>query len=135
MIDPACVQQIAERFVHYLETGHAEARLFSDDVFCDFTPPRWRIQASGLEAVLALRRCGHPGPGSVPRWRCDATPGGFVIEVEERWRQTGKDWYCRELMRATLRGESICELAVYCTGDWDADREAEHRANVTLLRA
>ena len=135
MNDPARVQRIAERFVRYLETGHAETGLFTDDVFCDFTLPRWRVQAGGLEPVLALRRQGHPGPGSVPRWRCDATAHGFVIEVEERWLQDGKDWYCRELIRATLRGESICELSVYCTGDWDAGRETEHRAQVTLLRA
>ena len=129
------VTRIAERFIRYLETGTPESGLFTPDLFCYFTPPRWRLQASGLEAVLALRRHGHPGPGRVARWRCDATPRGFVIEVEERWKQDGKDWYCREMMRADLRDDSICELAVYCTGDWDAAREAEHRSSVTLLRA
>lgn len=127
-------QTIAGRFVAYLETGVAAPGLFTDDVFCDFTLPRWRLQAAGIEAVLALRRSGHPSPGRVPRWRYDATERGFVVEVEERWREDGKDWYCREMMRADLRGDAICELSVYCTGDWDAAREAEHRAAVALLR-
>ena len=126
---------VAERFVRYLEKGTPESGLFTDDVFCDFTLPRWRLQARGIDAVLALRRSGHPSPGRVPRWRCDATAGGFVIEVEERWQQDGKAWYCRELMRAELRGDAIGGLSVYYTGDWDTEREAAHRASVALLRA
>jgi hypothetical protein len=29
--------------------------LFSRDVFCDFTPPKWRVQVQGAEGVVALR--------------------------------------------------------------------------------
>jgi hypothetical protein len=127
-------RNLAARFVEFLETGRAPAGLFTDDVFCDFTLPRWRVQAQGVGPVVALRRNGHPGPGEVPRWRCDPTPSGFVLEVEERWTQDDRDWYCRELFRADVRGSSIAALSVYCTGDWDAEREAEHRRAVTLLR-
>ena len=128
------IQTIAARFVRFLESGDPEDGLFTADVFCDFTPPRWRVQAHGRDAAVALRRGGHPSPGRVPRWRCDPTPSGFVIEFEERWQQDGRNWYCREMARAELRDDSICELSVYCTGDWDAAREAEHRAAVNLLR-
>jgi hypothetical protein len=124
----------AHLFVRFLETGDAPAGLFSDDVFCDLTLPRWRLQAEGRDAVVALRTTGHPGPSTVTRWRCDSTPNGFVIELEERWQQDGRDWYCREMARAELRGDAIGELSIYCTGDWDAAREAEHRASVQLLR-
>lgn len=127
-------REVAARFVRYLETGTPEPGLFADDVFVDFTMPRWRLQAEGRDAALALRRRGHPAPGSVPRWRFDPTPTGFVVEVEERWTDAGGDWYCREMMRADLRGASIRELSVYCTGDWDAGRQAEHRAQVRLAR-
>jgi hypothetical protein len=58
----------------------------------------------------------------------------FVIEMEERWQQDGQDRYCREMARADLRGDAICELSVYCTGDWDEARVAEHRAAVALQR-
>jgi hypothetical protein len=125
---------VAAQFVEFLETGRAAEGLFTDDVFCDFTMPRWRVQAQGLKDVLALRQHGHPGQGKVPAWRCEPTPTGLVIEVEERWTQDGKDWYCRELFLAQVRGESIAELSVYCTGDWDQARENEHANAVKLLR-
>lgn len=125
---------LAERFIHFLETGEVPDDLFTQDAFCDFTMPRWRLQAEGLEQVVGMRRQGHPGPSKVPRWRVDPTPDGFVLEVEERWSLDGKDWYCRELFRADVRGDSICALSVYCTGDWDTARELEHAAAVSLLR-
>jgi hypothetical protein len=124
----------AEELVAYLETGEPAPGLFAPDVFVDFTPPRWRMQAQGRDAALALRRSGHPSPGRVPRSRFDPTPTGFVLELEETWQDTGGSWYCRELFRADVGPEGITELAVYCTGDWDAARVAEHAREVTLIR-
>jgi hypothetical protein len=126
--------RISAQFIQFLETGQAAQGLFTEDIFCDFTLPRWRLQAAGLKDVIALRLYGHPGPGSVPKWRCEATASGLVMEVEERWSQDGKDWYCREMFWARVRGESIAELSVYCTGDWDVAREEEHARAVKLLR-
>ena len=63
-----------------------------------------------------------------------APPEGFVLEFEERWQDGTDDWYAREMLAATLRGESICALSVYCTGDWSSKRQAEHAAAVHLLR-
>ncbi|MCP5249269.1 MAG: hypothetical protein H6942_12175 [Candidatus Accumulibacter sp.] len=125
---------VAVRFIEFLETGKADPTLFTEDAFLDFTLPRWRMQAQGPAQLIGARLAGHPTTGTVPRWRCDPTPTGFVLEVEERWTQDGKDWYCRELFRADVQGQSISELSVYCTGDWDADREAEHRQAVKLIR-
>ena len=131
---PEAARSMALQLIHFLETGDAPPGLFTDDVFCDFTLPLWRLQAQGLEPVVALRRQGHPGPSRVPRWRCDPTPTGLLLEVEERWEQAGESWYCRELIRADVAGESITEIAVYCTGDWNAARQAEHQQAVRLLR-
>lgn len=131
---PETARAVALRLIQFLETGVVPPGLFTDDVFCDFTLPCWRLQAQGLEPVVALRYHGHPGPARVPRWRSDPTPTGFLLELEERWEQNGEDWYCRELIRADVRDEAIAEIAVYCTGDWDAARQAEHRRTVHLLR-
>lgn len=131
---PEAARSVALQLIHFLETGDVPPGLFTDDVFCDFTLPLWRLQAQGLEPVVALRRQGHPGPSRVPRWRCDPTPTGLLLEVEERWEQAGESWYCRELIRADVAGESITEIAVYCTGDWNAARQAEHQQAVQLLR-
>jgi hypothetical protein len=126
--------QIAAKFVQFLESGNVPAGLFADDIFCDFTMPLWRLQAQGIDGTVRLRRAGHPGPGHVPRWRCDPTPTGFVIEFEERWEQDGKDWSSREMARIDVRGDQIAAMSVYCTGDWDADRRAKHGGAVQLLR-
>jgi hypothetical protein len=128
-------EALAARFIRFLETGEADAGLFSSDVFCDFTLPRWRLQAEGVAPVLALRRQGHPSPGKVARFRCDPTPTGFVLEVEEQWENDGEAWYCREMFRADVSGDSIRVLSVYCTGDWDRSRQAQHAREVRLLRA
>ena len=127
-------EQFAARFIEFLETGVVHPGLFTPDVFCDFTSPRWRLQAQGVSEVVQLRQSGHPGPGKVPRQRCDALQDGFVLEVEEEWEQAGESWYCRELFRADVQGDSIAVLAVYCTGDWDRARRAEHARSVRLLR-
>lgn len=133
-VDVERAQAVAAALRSYLESGVAAPGLFSDDVFCDFTYPLGRVQALGRPGVLALRRRGHPLPGEVPRWRVDATPTGFVLEFEERWQQDGQSWYSREMLRADLRGDAICALSVYCTGDWDEPRQARHREAVRLIR-
>jgi len=127
-------RSLAERLIVFLETGDVPRGLFTADVFCDFTMPKWRLQSEGIDGLVALRKAGHPGPGKLPRWRCDATSRGFVLEFEERWEQDGKDWYSRELARADVRDGAICALSVYCTGDWDAEHRAKHAAAVKLLR-
>jgi hypothetical protein len=132
-MNPDQTKSLAASLISYLETGGAADGLFTDDVFCDFTPPHWRIQARGIKDVLAIRQRGHPDQGKVSRWSVLPTPDGFVMEVEERWSNAKSDWYCREAIIATLRGNSICRLAVYCTGDWDAERQAAHRQQVPLL--
>jgi hypothetical protein len=124
---------LANKFVHFIETGEVPAGLFAADIFCDFTLPYWRLQAQGVKAVVAARKERHPNPGIVPRWRCDVFPGGFVIEFEERWNQDGKNWYSREIARADVVNDAIANLSVYCTGDWDEALIREHKAAVTLL--
>jgi hypothetical protein len=104
------ISELTGRLISFMETGKLPDGTFTADLFCDFTMPRWRLQAKGSDNVVALRLAGHPGPGRVPRTRLDATETGFVIEVE------------------------VCELSVYCTGDWDADLVARHAKTVHLIR-
>jgi len=127
--------QLARNFIVFLETGTVPEGLFAEDVFCDFTLPKWRLQAEGKKDVVQMRLGPHPGQGKVPRWRCDPTPSGFVLELEERWTDNdNKKWYCREMFRADVRDDSIVSLSVYCTGDWDEELEMKHKASVKLIR-
>jgi hypothetical protein len=135
VIDEVAAGSAAVRLVAFLETGTPAPGLFSDDVFCDFTTPQWRLQARGRDGVVALRKAGHPSPGTVPRRRCDVIPSGFVLEFEERWVDGDQEWYSREMARADLDDDgAISQLSVYCTGDWDQSLQDRHRREVTLLR-
>lgn len=127
-------REVADELVSFLETGTPPDGLFTAEVFCDFTMPQWRLQAAGIEDVVALRKGGHPAAGRVPRSRLDATTTGFVLEVEEEWDQDNESWYCRELIRADVSDGAISQLSVYCTGDWDSELVARHAAEVQLLR-
>lgn len=131
---PDRIRRLAEDLITYLETGNPPDGLFAPDVFVDFTMPLWRLQTDTADAGVRLRRAGHPASGRVPRARLDATATGFVLEVEEEWEAEGEHWYCRELFRADVGPDGISELAVYCTGDWDTARRAEHAAAVQLVR-
>ena len=126
---------LAEKLIGFLETSAVPDGLFAAGMFCDFTMPTWRLQARGVEDGVALRLSGHPGPGTVPRWRFDPTPTGFVLEVEEAWHAGGEHWTCRELFRADIGDDGITQISVYCTGDWDAERRAEHAAGARTARS
>ena len=124
---------LADLFIAFLETGELPDGLFAPDVFSDVTVPTWRLQGRGPEALRAIRQGGHPCRGQVPRHRLDPTPTGFVLEFEETWTDAGGRWYSREMARADVSPAGITALSVYCTGDWDEVRVAEHAAAVSLL--
>lgn len=132
--DASLVRTLSEKMVTFLETGTVPEGLLRPDVFLDLTMPTWRVQAAGAEELIAERKQGHPGPSAVTRWRADPTPTGFVFEFEERWVHEGQEWYAREMIRAEVADGQIAELVVYCTGDWDQARQAEHDNAVTLIR-
>jgi hypothetical protein len=122
------------KLIRFLETGSAPDGLFAPGVFSDLSLPQWRIQAGTAEEILAIRAEGHPCPGQVRVERVEQTGHGFTIEFEERWDSGGQRWYCREMIRADVRDDAIAAMSVYCTGDWDTARVAEHHAAVALIR-
>jgi hypothetical protein len=133
-MDESTARALASKFVEFLETNEAVDGLFRSDVFCEFSLPHWRLQTQGIEEVLALRKGSHPDLGTVPRWRCDPTPTGFVLEFEERWQDDAGAWYSREMIRADVVDGAIGLLSVYCTGDWDEATVDRHEREVALLR-
>jgi len=120
--------------IRFLETGTAADGLFAVGAFCDLSLPQWRLQAGSAAEILALRTDSHPFPGQVRVERVEQTGHGFTLEFEERWQHEGRRWYCREMIRADVIGDSIVELSVYCTGDWDEATVAQHAESVALAR-
>lgn len=121
--------------IQYFETGTAPDGLFAPDVFADVSLPQWRLQTATAADLLALRETSHPYPGQVRVQRVEATARGFTIEFEERWDHDGQRWYCREMIRADVVDDSIADMSVYCTGDWDEARQREHATTVRLIRS
>jgi len=108
--------------------------LLSEDAFCDLSLPHWRVQGEGPDAVYGIREGDHPFRGTVRVEALDRTARGFLLQFEERWEADGQQWYCRELLHALVTEGRISELSVYCTGDWDAERQRLHAEQVRLLR-
>lgn len=121
-------------FITFLETGTVPEGLFAPDMFTDLTLPHWRIQAATAAEIIAVRAQDHHGGSEIAVERVESTEHGFTIELTERWDHEGQRWYCREMIRADLRGDTITELAVYCTGDWDEAKQREHADAVRLIR-
>ncbi len=125
---------VVANLIRFLETGTAPAGLFAPDIFSDLSLPHWRVQTVTAGEILTERAKAHPFPGKVRVERVEQTGHGFTLEFEERWDHEGQGWYCREMIRADVVGESIVEMSIYCTGDWDQARQREHAAAVTLIR-
>ncbi len=122
------------RLIEFLETGTAPEGLFAPGLFLDLSLPQWRLQTATAEEAVAVRMAGHPCAGQVRVERIDQTEAGFTIEFEERWAHEGQNWYCREMIRADVEGDTIVEMSVYCTGDWDEAKQREHASVVKLIR-
>ncbi|WP_426562535.1 hypothetical protein ACPPVT_17665 [Angustibacter sp. McL0619] len=122
------------RLISFLETGSVPDGLFAPDVFADLSLPHWRIQTDTASDIIAERFAGHPIPGEVRVERVEQTGHGFTIEFEERWVHEGQHWYCREMIRADVVRDTIVELSIYCTGDWDEAKQREHGQAVRLIR-
>jgi hypothetical protein len=133
---PATIRTSVEKFVAFLESGGvAPDGLFAPDVFGDLTFPQWRLQTNGADALIADRRRLHPQPGRVRLERVTPTETGYLVNLEERWVDGGEQWYCREAFVLDLdETGAVCDFTLYCTGDWDEDRQRAHADTVTLLR-
>jgi hypothetical protein len=129
------VEASVDRFVAYLEMGATDG-LFAADLFADVSLPHWRIQVHSAEEMIAAKDRLHPPSGRTRVEKVLAGPDCYTIKVEERWEDGGQRWYCREAFLCDLDDQGrITELSVYCTGDWDEARVAEHAEAVTLLRS
>jgi hypothetical protein len=120
--------------ISFLETNQLPEGLFAPDRFGDISLPLWRVQTRTDQEILAVRLDGHRTTGQVRIERVDRTERGFVLQFEERWEAEAQRWYSREMIRADVVNGTIVELAVYCTGDWDAAKQRELTATVALVR-
>jgi hypothetical protein len=126
---------LAQQVVTWFENGVRPEGMFAPDVFVDLTVPHWRLQAEGVEDAFRIREDNHPQLGKVRVEGLDCTSRGFLLQIEERWKAEGQQWYCREMIHCIVTDGRISELAIYCTGDWDEAVQRQHAEQVHLLRS
>lgn len=134
---PEVVQSSVDRLVRFLQSSGADTpeATFAPDVFADLTFPHWRVQLVGADALAAGRQEMHPQPGTVRLEQVTGDERGYAVKLEERWRDGGQEWYCREGFICLLdEAGRIEDFTLYCTGDWSEARVREHAEAVTLIR-
>jgi ketosteroid isomerase-like protein len=132
-IDRPTAALLAERLADVFRTADV-GDVFTDDVFLDGHPPLWRFQLEGRDVFAAWLRAYSPAGVDTTVVRAVPTDAGFVTELTGRHVEDGVLMTDRKILLCALKDGQICELTIYCSGDWDPDLRARHAAETTILR-
>jgi|RhiMethySRZTD1v2_1073278.scaffolds.fasta_scaffold665309_1 hypothetical protein len=133
-LDDALAQELSERLADVFRTGVA-GDVLTDDVFLDGHPPFWRFQLQGREAFAGwLAGYLAEGGSEVAVVRTVPTVTGFVTELTGTHVADGAVLTDRKLILAQVRDRRIAELAVFCSGDWDAALRERHATEASMIR-
>lgn len=130
------VPAVLGRLRQILESGEF-ARLvevYAPEALLDANVPTWRFQRQGHEAIVQQFHGWYSGPMPLVGWRERPTGWGAVVELEERQGEREEEVYSRSVHLFVTAGDQIAEHVVYCTGVWDADGLAHHRAHAPMIR-
>jgi hypothetical protein len=130
---PTDIDRLSEALAQVFRTADV-GDVFTDDVFLDGHPPYWRFQLQGIDDFRAWLQGYAEGGRDVEVVRTLATSSGFVTEHRgashtDRGLITG-----RELLLCEVRDGRICELTVFCSGEWDAALRERHAAEAPMVR-
>lgn len=127
------VDELSDALTTAFATGEV-GDAFTDDVFLDGHPPLWRFQLQGRDNLASWLRDYTRHHPDVTVLRTIATTSGFVAEhVSSEHTEQGRIT-SRKILLCEVRGDRICELTVYCDGDWDEDLRSRHAAEAPMLR-
>ena len=130
------VQQVAERFMSAIERNDFAAleALFTPDALLDVNVPAWRFQRQGPRDVIGQFREWYPQPPVSVNWRATPMEGGVIVQADERKVEGGEELYYRFVYLASLDGDRIAELVLYCTGPWDQATVERQRREAPMVR-
>jgi hypothetical protein len=129
----ATAQTLSERLADVFRTGDV-GDVLTEDVFLDGHPPLWRFQLQGRDTFAAWLRGYSPDGAEITVVRTIPTATGFVTELVGRHDEGGETMTDRKMVLCEVRDDSVAELTIYCSGDWDAELRARHAAETELLR-
>jgi len=132
-VEDGLAQELSERLADIFRTADA-SDVLAGDVFVDGNPPLWRFQLEGRDTFDAWIKSFMPGGADTTVVRTIPTVTGFVTEFVSRHQQHGEEITDRKILLAEVRGGSIAELTIYCSGDWNAELRARHAAEAQLIR-
>jgi hypothetical protein len=127
-------EALVQGLVRVLETGEGGAENFAPAALFDLNVPAWRFQVRGADAFNEWWHEEVAHRGRVTVGRSAPTPSGFVLETAIEFEHDGKGLYARQMCLAEVSDGRIVELAVYCTGDWDAQTRAKQAREAPMIR-
>ncbi|MGH9118945.1 MAG: hypothetical protein ACRD0A_14015 [Acidimicrobiales bacterium] len=127
------VAELSEALANAFRTGEVGDR-FTDDVFLDGCPPRWRFQLQGLDAFEAWLRDYTRHQPSVDVVHTTRTEHGFVTEQSSSEMTEDGEITGRKILLCQVRDDRIAAMTVYCNGAWDEELRARHAAEAPMIR-
>lgn len=133
LTDDAAAQELSERLADVFRTADV-GDVLTEDVFLDGHPPFWRFQLQGRDTFAAWLSDFSPDGSDTTVIRTIPTSTGFVTEFAGRHFDEGEEMTDRKILLCTVRDGRVAELAVYCSGDWNAELRARHAAEAPIIR-
>lgn len=128
------IERLSAGLLRFVTEGTGAEEVLAPDAFFDFNVPQWRYQRRGIEDLVAqVKEWGATDP-RVTWSRTTPTGGGFVVEWGSRWTEEGEDLSARQIAVCEVEGDRIAEVALYCTGPWDAATRARQAAEAPMIR-
>lgn len=123
---------LADAVLRVFDSGLIDDVLFVDDVLFDVNVPDWRFQVAGRAEVAKMVNENSPEGNDVEASRLVVTSTGFLMEIVTRGRgEVGG--LSRQLCLVNVDRGRITSVVIYCTGVWNADLEARHAREVSLI--
>jgi hypothetical protein len=132
--DVTTAEALSRRFARVLESADA-ADVFTDDAFFDLNMPVWRFQIQGPAAFATQLAQINEGDVRIEIVRTVETTDGFVQEHVEHQDIDGREVSARRLVLCGVRDGRICDVVIYCTGEWDEELRTRHAIEAPMLRA
>jgi ketosteroid isomerase-like protein len=113
----------------------ALARLFTEDAVMDGNVPAWRYQQQGRDEIRGqYRQIYGRAPHQFVEFAVHDAGEVTVVEAAEVFMPgSPQELYARSVMLFELRDGLIDRQTFYCTGPWDLETVARHRASAPML--
>lgn len=110
--------------------------VYASDALFDVNVPEWRFQRKGPDEIADQYRSwgSELSNLSLSTYRAEEIPGGFIVELEERYQSEGDDCLSRQLHIVKVADGKVAEQVMYCTGVWGSETIKRQAAEAPMVR-